>query len=61
MLDRLDLFHRIQFGLVLFRSHMIALISRKSMIKIGRLLGGLAYYLWPDRRRIALSNLDLGA
>jgi len=35
------------------------IVPRSAMLKVGRFLGGLGYYLSPGRRRIARINLDI--
>jgi hypothetical protein len=57
MLDRLDLFHRIQFGLVLFRSHMIALMPRKTIA----ILLQTACDGWCSARRSELNLPAIGS
>ena len=40
-------------------SFLICLFPRSLMVRIGRGLGQIVYYFFPQRRRIALSNLDM--
>ena len=44
-------------GRILLR--LSTIVPRNVMLKVGRFLGGLGYYLSPRRRRIARINLDL--
>jgi KDO2-lipid IV(A) lauroyltransferase len=49
----------LEYYLFLSVSFFVSLLSRAIMVKVGRGFGALGYFLWKERRRIALKNLDL--
>ena len=57
--NKSSLSHRFQYYLILSFSFLISLLPRKTMVKVGRFYGGLAYLIWKERREIAKANLDL--
>jgi len=52
------LVHRVTYCLFLALSFCVSLLPRKTMVRTGKFLGGLAYRLWTERREIARENLD---
>jgi KDO2-lipid IV(A) lauroyltransferase len=57
--ERGSLTHKFQYYLFLSISFWVSLLPRGVMVKVGRGFGALGYLIWKERRRIALSNLDL--
>jgi Kdo2-lipid IVA lauroyltransferase/acyltransferase len=49
---------RIETRIFLCLSFLVAMLGRRTMVRMGMLAGGLVYCLWGARRRIALENLD---
>ena len=51
--------HLFEYFIVIFFIFFLKNLSRKSIFKLGRILGNLSYHLARKRRRIALTNLKI--
>lgn len=52
--------HRLEFRLFWAISFLVSLLPRRAMVRVGRGLGAIGYFLWRGRRQIALDNLRFG-